>query len=80
MDAFIPLLPQNFLVSYSDVVPGLRRFDTAGQLSVTSKQVISTMANPMLCPTHRCDAGARDRCCFPAPSRSSSGCLCLSNT
>lgn len=42
MDSFIPLLPENFLTSYSDVVPGLRRFDTAGQLSVSPKQVEST--------------------------------------
>jgi nephrocystin-4 len=52
MDAYIPLLPEDFLVTYSDVVPGLRRFDTAGQLSITAKTVISTMASPMLCPTH----------------------------
>jgi hypothetical protein len=43
MDSFIPLLPENFLVTYSDVVPGLRRFDTAGQLSVTAKQVGMTL-------------------------------------
>lgn len=52
MDAFIPLLPEDFLVSYGDVVPGLRRFDTAGQLSVSAKQVISTLASPMLSPTY----------------------------
>lgn len=52
MDAFIPLLPENFLVTYSDVIPGLRRFDTHGQLSVTTKTVISTLASPMLSPTY----------------------------
>ena len=52
MDPYIPLLPENFMVTYSDVVPGLRRFDTAGQLSITAKTVISTMASPMLCPTY----------------------------
>jgi nephrocystin-4 len=52
MDAYIPLLPQDFLVTYSDVVPGLRRFDTAGQLSITAKTVISTLAAPMLSPTY----------------------------
>jgi hypothetical protein len=52
MDAYIPLVPENFLVTYSDVVPGLRRFDTAGQLSITTKTVISTLASPMLCPTY----------------------------
>ena len=51
MDAFIPLLPEDFLVTYSDVVPGLRRFDTAGQLSITTKTAISTLASPMLAPT-----------------------------
>lgn len=39
MEPFIPLLPEDFLVSYGDVVPGLRRFDTAGQLSISTKQV-----------------------------------------
>lgn len=52
MDPFIPLLPEDFLVTYSDVIPGLRRFDTSGQLSVSTKQVISTCANPMLSPTY----------------------------
>jgi nephrocystin-4 len=52
-DAFIPLLPPDYLVSYSDVLPGLRRFDSAGALSVTPKQAISTLAAPMMCPTHR---------------------------
>lgn len=61
MDPFIPLLPPDFLVSYGDVIPGLRRFDTTGQLSVTTKQVISTLANPMLCPTHRCVCASVDR-------------------
>ena len=52
MDAYIPLVPEDFLVTYSDVIPGLRRFDTAGQLSITTKTVISTLASPMLSPTY----------------------------
>lgn len=52
MDAYIPLMPEDFLVTYSDVIPGLRRFDTAGQLSITTKTVISTLASPMLSPTY----------------------------
>lgn len=52
MDPYIPLLPENFLVSYSDVLPGLRRFNSAGLLSTTAKSAISTLASPMLCPTY----------------------------
>eukprot|EP00798_Chlamydomonas_sp_ICE-L_P030493 gene30493-35511_t len=51
-DAYIPLIPEDFLVTYSDVIPGLRRFDTAGQLSITTKTVISTLASPMISPTY----------------------------
>lgn len=42
------LLPQNFLVGYSDVLPGLRRFDTQGQLTTALKSSISTIASPVL--------------------------------
>ncbi len=52
MEPYIPLLPENFLVTYSDVVPGLRRFSAAGALSLTTKTVISTLASPMLSPTY----------------------------
>ncbi|KXZ51260.1 hypothetical protein GPECTOR_13g747 [Gonium pectorale] len=52
MEPYIPLLPENFLVTYSDVVPGLRRFSAAGLLSTTTKTVISTLASPMLSPTY----------------------------
>ena len=51
-DAYIPLLPENFMVTYSDVVPGIRRFDTLGRLSSTTKTVITTLAAPMLSPTY----------------------------
>jgi nephrocystin-4 len=44
------LLPQDFLVAYSDVLPGLRRFDTQGQLTTNAKASISTLASPVLAP------------------------------
>lgn len=51
-DAYIPLLPEDCPVTYSDVVPGLRRFDAAtGQPTSSTKAVISTLANPSLAPT-----------------------------
>ena len=49
----IPLLPEDFLVTYTDVVPGLRRFDGEGQLSISTKQCISTLARPVMSPIHR---------------------------
>ncbi|GIL84279.1 hypothetical protein Vretimale_15928 [Volvox reticuliferus] len=52
MEPYIPLLPENFLVTYSDTVPGLRRFAASGLLSTTTKTVISTLASPMLSPTY----------------------------
>ncbi|GFR44041.1 hypothetical protein Agub_g5201 [Astrephomene gubernaculifera] len=52
MEPYIPLLPEDFLVTYSDVVPGLRRFNVAGLLSTSTKTVISTLASPMLSPTY----------------------------
>lgn len=53
MEPYIPLLPENFLVTYSDTVPGLRRFAaTSGGLSTSIKTVISTLASPMLSPTY----------------------------
>ncbi len=51
MEPYIPLLPEDFLVTYSDVIPGLRRFSAQGLLSTTAKTVISTLASPMLAPT-----------------------------
>lgn len=35
-------------VSYSDIVPGLRRFDHLGQLSTTRQLAISTLASPII--------------------------------
>ncbi|GLC73822.1 hypothetical protein PLESTF_001424700 [Pleodorina starrii] len=52
MEPYIPLLPENFLVTYSDAVPGLRRFAASGLLSTTTKTLISTLASPMLSPTY----------------------------
>lgn len=40
-------------MSYGDVVPGLRRFDGQGQLSIVAKQCISTLASPVMSPTYR---------------------------
>jgi nephrocystin-4 len=44
------LLPQDFLVAYSDALPGLRRFNTQGQLTTGIKASISTLASPVLAP------------------------------
>jgi hypothetical protein len=44
-----PTWPQ---VTYSDVVPGLRRFDHHGQLSTARHLAISTLAAPMLAQPH----------------------------
>ena len=43
-----PLLPENFLVTYDDVVPGLRRFDEAGLPSSSLFGIVSSLANPIL--------------------------------
>jgi len=43
-----PLLPENFLVTYGDVVPGLRRFDEAGLPSSSLFGTVSSLANPIL--------------------------------
>jgi nephrocystin-4 len=53
MDDVIPLLPEDFLVTYEDVIPGLRRFDLEWNPSVQTKKCISTLAMPMLSPTYR---------------------------
>jgi nephrocystin-4 len=49
----LPLLPEDFLVSYADVVPGVRRFNNDGHFSITAKQCISTLAKPILSPVYR---------------------------
>jgi nephrocystin-4 len=43
-----PLLPQDFLVSYTDIIPGLRRFDLAGQPSTALHSSLNTLASPLL--------------------------------
>lgn len=44
-----PLLPEDFLVSYTDVIPGLRRFDLVqGQPSTALHSTLNTLASPLL--------------------------------
>eukprot|EP00983_Pelagomonas_calceolata_P115900 1160249-Pelagomonas_calceolata.AAC.2 len=73
----IPLLPENFLVSYTDIIPGLRRFDGEGQLSISTKQCINTLAGPMLSPVHSYQA-VRALVCMPyLEPRQQVGCACV---
>lgn len=51
MDPAKALLPQDFLVCYTDVIPGLRRFDLAGHPTTVVKSILNTLANPLLAPT-----------------------------
>lgn len=50
LDACLPLFPQNFLVSYTDVIPGLQRFDHKGNLTHALVNATTTLANAVLCP------------------------------
>lgn len=50
MHPYRPLLPQDVLVSHRDVLPGLRRFDAAGQLTTRMCGAVSTLASPVLAP------------------------------
>lgn len=43
-----PLLPQDFLVSHTDLIPGLRRFDLAGQPTTALHSSLNTLASPLL--------------------------------
>jgi nephrocystin-4 len=42
------LFPQDFLLTYKDIIPGLRRFDASGLLTASVKSCISTLASPLL--------------------------------
>lgn len=42
------LLPPDFLVCYTDIIPGLRRFDLAGQTTIALKDTLNTLASPVL--------------------------------
>jgi hypothetical protein len=44
------LLPADFLLCYMDVIPGLRRFDLAGQATTALKNSLNTLASPVLSP------------------------------
>lgn len=48
MQPAIPLLPQDFLVTYTDVIPGLGRFDFDGQATTALKRTLNTLASPQL--------------------------------
>lgn len=48
MNPVRPLLPQDFLVTYTDVIPGLKRFDLAGQPSIALHSTLNTLASPLL--------------------------------
>ncbi|GMH42847.1 hypothetical protein BSKO_10766 [Bryopsis sp. KO-2023] len=43
----LPLIPQNFLVTYSDVIPGLQRLDKQGQPTNKISSIISTLSRPV---------------------------------
>jgi nephrocystin-4 len=45
-----PLLPQDFLVSYTDVIPGLVRFNLEGQPTTALHSCLNTLASPVLAP------------------------------
>ncbi|KAK9823703.1 hypothetical protein WJX72_004791 [[Myrmecia] bisecta] len=49
--AFAALVPEDFLITYSDVVPGLQRFNPKGQSTVALVNISSTLASPLLVPT-----------------------------
>jgi acyl dehydratase len=50
LDVALPLLPEDFLLTYADAVPGLRRFDVHGTFSSSVVRCISTLAAPVLAP------------------------------
>jgi hypothetical protein len=60
MDPVAALLPQDVLVAQTDVIPGLRRFDLAGNLSTALKGCLNTLATPLVAPACAADlAGVR---------------------
>ena len=52
------LLPQDFLVTQTDVIPGLRRFDLDGRLSSALKGCLNTLAAPLMAPACAADLAA----------------------
>lgn len=50
MDPAKPLLPPDFLVSYTDIVPGLRRIDCTGQVITSHKSSNNTLVSSILAP------------------------------
>ena len=47
------LIPDDFPVTYGDVIPGMLRFDPFGQLTSNALAITSTLAAPVLAPTRR---------------------------
>ena len=48
-----PLIPEDFPVTYGDVIPGVLRFDVAGRLTSDVAAITSTLASPLLAPLRR---------------------------
>ena len=46
-----PLIPEDFPVTYGDVVPGVLRFDADGELTSDVAAVTTTLTSPLLAPT-----------------------------
>lgn len=46
-----PLIPEDFPVTYGDVVPGVLRFDADGELTSDVDAVTTTLTSPLLAPT-----------------------------
>ena len=52
--AAAPLVPEDFPVTYGDVVPGVKRFDADGKQSTEVEgPITSTLASPLLAPLRR---------------------------
>uniref|UniRef100_A0A061S1B5 Nephrocystin-4-like protein n=2 Tax=Tetraselmis sp. GSL018 TaxID=582737 RepID=A0A061S1B5_9CHLO len=52
-----PLLPENCLVTYTSLIPGLQRFNQHGILSTMPKRTINTLARPLPAPTFAVSLG-----------------------
>jgi len=50
MNVVRALLPPDFLVCHTDVIPGLRRMDKRGNPTNARKSIISTLTDPVLAP------------------------------
>ena len=51
--AVAPMLPDDFPVTYGDVVPGVLRFDARGMLTSAVDAVTTTLVGPLLAPARR---------------------------